>query len=221
MIKNLTFVIAVRKGSKRVKNKNIRKFGNSNLLEIKLKQIKRIFGTKNVLLSSDCKQSLKIGQKYNVQIDHRPKKFANSKVPMKKVYSYLASKVNTKYVCYLHVTSPFLKDKTLKGAINLFFKETRKKDITLATVSKVKEYLWYKNKALNYNPDNHPPSQTLPEYLALNFAINIVDRSYMYSYGKIVSSKFLPVILEFPENIDIDEKWQFQFASKFIKDYKF
>lgn len=221
MIKDVTFVIAVRKGSKRVKNKNIRKFGRSNLLEIKLKQIKRIFGTKNIFLSSDCKQSLKIGEKYNAQIDLRPKKFANSKVQMKKVYSYLASKVNTKYVCYLHVTSPFLKDKTLKKAMNLFFKKTRKKDITLATVSKVKEYLWYKNKALNYNPNNHPASQTLPEYLALNFAINIVDRDYMYSQGKIVSNKFIPVSLEFPENIDIDEEWQFQFASKLFKDYKF
>ena len=221
MIKDVTFVIAVRKGSKRIKNKNIRKFGHSNLLEIKLKQIKRIFSTNNIFLSSDCKQSLKIGKKYNAQIDYRPKKFANSKVQMKKVYSYLASKVNTKYVCYLHVTSPFLKDKTLKGAINLFFKKKRKKDITLATVSKVKEYLWYKNKALNYNPNNHPPSQTLPEYLALNFAINIVDRDYMYSEGKIVSNSFLPVILEFPENIDIDETWQFQFASKLFKDYKF
>ncbi len=91
----------------------------------------------------------------------------------------------------------------------------------MATVSKVKEYLWYKNKALNYNPNNHPPSQTLPEYLALNFAINIVDRDYMYSEGKIVSNSFLPVSLEFPENIDIDETWQFQFASKLFKDYKF
>ena len=43
----------------------------------------------------------------------------------------------------------------------------------------------------------------------------------MYSKGKIVSNKFLPVILEFPENIDIDEEWQFQFASKLFRDYKF
>ena len=85
MIKDVTFVIAVRKGSKRVKNKNIRKFGHSNLLEIKLKQIKRIFGAKNIFLSSDCKQSLGIGRKYNAQLDYRPKKFANSKVQMKKV----------------------------------------------------------------------------------------------------------------------------------------
>ena len=219
MIKDLTFIIAVRKGSKRVKNKNIRKFGNSNLLEIKLKQIKRLFGIKNIFLSSDCKQSLKIGKKYNVKLDYRPKQFASNKIQMKKVYSYLASRVSTKYVCYLHVTSPFLKDKTLIKAIKLFFKYSRRKDVTLATVTKVKEYLWYKNKALNYNPSNHPPSQKLPEYLALNFAINIVNRDYMHSYGKIVSNKFLPAVLEFPENIDIDEEWQFKFASKLFTDY--
>mgnify|MGYP000573732810 CR=1 FL=1 len=41
-IKKITFVIAVRKGSLRVKNKNIRTFANSNLLELKIKQIKRV-----------------------------------------------------------------------------------------------------------------------------------------------------------------------------------
>ena len=43
MIEDLTFAVATRKGSQRIKNKNVRKFGNSNLLEIKLKQIRRTF----------------------------------------------------------------------------------------------------------------------------------------------------------------------------------
>jgi CMP-N-acetylneuraminic acid synthetase len=216
-MKDITFVVATRKGSKRVKNKNIRKFGNSNLLEIKLKQIKRVFANQNIFLSSDCVKSLNIGKKYNVQTDFRPKKLASDKVPMKKVYQYLASQVKSKYICYLHVTSPFLKDKTLHNAVKLFFKKKRNKNLTLATVTKVKEYLWYKNKALNYNPNNHPRSQTLPEYLALNFAINIVERNYMRLNGRIVSNKYIPVILRFPENIDIDEKWQFNYASKIFK----
>ena len=219
-MKDLTFVIAVRSGSKRIKNKNIKKFGNSSLLEIKLKQVVRVFGNQNIFLSSDCIKSLKIGKKYNVQIDFRPKKFASDKIPMKKVYQYLASKVKSKYICYLHVTSPFLKDKTLYNAVKLFFKNHKSKSLTLATVTKVKEYLWYKKKAFNYNPNNHPRSQTLPEYLALNFAINIVDRDYMRLNGRIVSNKYMPVILKFPENIDIDEKWQFDYASKIFKYFK-
>ena len=36
----ITAVIAVRAGSQRVKNKNIKPFGNSNLLEMKIKTLK-------------------------------------------------------------------------------------------------------------------------------------------------------------------------------------
>ena len=220
MSKNITFVIATRKGSKRVKNKNTRKFGKTSLLEIKLKQISRVFKKPDIFLSSDCEQSLKIGKKYNAKIDKRPKKYASNKVPMKLVYSYLASKIKTKYVCYLHVTSPFLKDETLKNSLKVFFKKKRKNNYTLATVSKVKEYLWFKNKAINYNPKNHPRSQILPDYLALNFAINIVSTEYMRLKGRIVGEKYYPIVLDFPQNIDIDEKWQFELGKILIKEIK-
>src|SRR6056300_650936 len=100
MIKDLTFVIATRKGSQRVKNKNVKKFGNSSLLEIKLRQIKRTFQNPKIFLSTDCPKSVLIGKKYKAQIDWRPKKFTNNRVPMRDVYSYLASKTSSKYICY-------------------------------------------------------------------------------------------------------------------------
>lgn len=220
MIKDLTFVIATRKGSQRVKNKNVKKFGKSSLLEIKLKQIKRTFQNPKIFLSTDCPRSVLIGKKYKAQIDWRPKKFTNNRVPMRDVYSYLASKTSSKYICYLHVTSPFLKDQTLKKSVNIFFKNKKKKNYTLATVTKVKEYLWYKNKALNYDPKNHPRSQSLPDYLAINFAVNIVERNYMMTKGRIIGDKYIPVILDFPETIDIDDQWQFELGKILIKKYK-
>lgn len=214
MTKDLTYVIATRKGSKRIKNKNIRKFGKSNLLEIKLKQIKRVDKKAKIFLSSNCKKSLKIGKKYGAQIDKRPNKYASDYVPMRDVYKYLAKKVNTKFVCYLHVTSPFLKDNTLRKAIKIFFK--KKKFDSIATVTQVKEYLWHKNKAINYNPKNHPKSQSLPEYLALNFAVNIISTKIMRNKGRIVGHKFFPVRLQFPESLDIDDQWQFKIGKILI-----
>ena len=47
---------------------------------------------------------------------------------------------------------------------------------SIATVTEVREYLWYKNKSINYDSSNHPRSQTLPVYKALNFAINIISK---------------------------------------------
>ena len=176
--KNYTFIVAVRKGSQRVKNKNIRKFGTSSLLEMKLKQIRRISKDAKILLSSDCYKSLKIGKKYSAILDKRPKKFCNSSIPMPKVYKYLASKVDTPFVCYLHVTSPFLKDPVLKLALKKFSSKNKTYD-SVVTVTKIREYLWKGKRAINYNPNRHPRSQDLKGIIALNFAVNIVTTNYM------------------------------------------
>lgn len=216
MNNNLTFVIAVRKGSQRIKNKNIRKFANTSLLKIKLDQIRKCFKKSKILFSSDCMKSIKIAKEYNCNINLRPKKFCSNHIPMKKVYKYLASLVTTKYVCYLHVTSPLLKNETLKKALKTFYKN-KKIFKALATVNEVREYLWYKGKSLNYDSDNHPRSQSLPVYYALNFAINIIETKLMYKESRIVGRKFFPFVLKFPENIDVDEPWQFKNAENLYK----
>ena len=48
----ITAVVAVREGSQRCKQKNIRPFGDTNLLEMKLKNLKKV-RQKIVLLKQD------------------------------------------------------------------------------------------------------------------------------------------------------------------------
>lgn len=223
MIDDLTFIIAVRKGSKRIINKNIKSFAGSSLLEIKLKQICRVFKNPKIFFSSNCKKSINIAKKYTQDINIRPAHYCSSKVPMKEVYSYLASFVKTKYVCYLHVTSPLLTDRTLKKSVSLtnkILKKNLNKHDSIATVTEVREYLWYKNKSVNYDSSNHPRSQTLPIYQALNFAINIISKKKMHIEKRIVGKKFFPLTLNYPENIDVDEIWQFKVAEKLYPIYK-
>ena len=61
---------------------------------------------------------------------------------------------------------------------------------------------------MNYNPNKHPRSQDLQEFMALNFAINIVTTKFMRDKGRIVGKSFFSKI-KLSENIDIDDKWQF------------
>lgn len=213
---SLTFIIPTRKGSARVKNKNIKKFANTSLLELKVKQIKRCFAKYPLLVSTNCPASIKICKKNNVKFDTRPEKFCTNKVPMKKVYSYLAGLVKTDYICYVNVTSPLILDQTM---ISIFkkFNKIKKKYKCITTTSIFKEYFWFKNKALNYNPDNHPRSQDLPNYHALNFAVTIIDAKYMKFYGKIISNNFFKYPINFPENIDIDYDYQFKLAEIIYK----
>ena len=80
--------------------------------------------------------------------------------------------------------------------------------------------MWYKGRAINYDNNNHPRSQTLPVYQALNFAVNIISKKQMFEQSRIVGKKFFPKVLSFPENLDVDEKWQFIVAEKIYLKFK-
>ena len=56
----ITAVVAVRKGSQRVPNKNIRPFGDSNLLQMKLDTLKEVDGIDDIIVNSDCDEMLDI-----------------------------------------------------------------------------------------------------------------------------------------------------------------
>ena len=57
---------------------------------------------------------------------------------------------------------------------------------SLATVNLVKEYMWLNGKAINYDPNNHPRSQDLPNIYSLNFAACILPRETMIKRRNII-----------------------------------
>ena len=62
-MKKITAVIPVRKGSVRVRDKNIKPFANTTLLELKIKQLKNINLIDKIIVSSDCNKMLEIASK--------------------------------------------------------------------------------------------------------------------------------------------------------------
>ena len=60
--KDIVALIPVKGNSERVKKKNLRKFGNSNLLKLKIRQIKKAKCFSKIIVSSEDKKVLKIAQ---------------------------------------------------------------------------------------------------------------------------------------------------------------
>ena len=56
MAETLTAVIPVRAGSQRVPNKNIRPFGDTTLLDLKLEVLAGVEGLDRVVVNTDCDQ---------------------------------------------------------------------------------------------------------------------------------------------------------------------
>ena len=62
----LTAVIPVRKGSQRVKNKNLKPFANTTLLDIKIETLKKVAGLDEIVVTSDSDKMLDIARKHNI-----------------------------------------------------------------------------------------------------------------------------------------------------------
>ena len=212
-------LIPVRAGSQRVKNKNIRPFAGSSLLEIKIKQMQRIKELDGVIVNSDSDEMLDIAKSLGAETFKRDPYYATSEVSANLFYQNIAQNFNGDVILLSNVTSPMIKDETIENLIKKFYDNINKYDsVTTGTI--VKEFLWENNNPLNYDPRNKPRSQDLPEIVSLNHAIGIMNRETMIYAKDIVGYNPLIIPIAKEEAIDIDNEIDFEFAEFMYKKYR-
>ena len=70
-MEKITAVVPIRKGSQRVVDKNLRPFAGSNLLAIKIENLKRVKGIDEIIVNTDSEQAIKIAQEMGVSFHRR------------------------------------------------------------------------------------------------------------------------------------------------------
>ena len=108
-------LVAVRSGSMRVQNKNIRPFAGSSLLEVKLNQLKRIPNLDGIVVNSNDDQMLEIAEKMGCETVKRDPYYASNEVSMSDVSENMAQQMDTDIIAYINVTNPLLKDETIRN----------------------------------------------------------------------------------------------------------
>ncbi|MCI8663847.1 MAG: acylneuraminate cytidylyltransferase family protein [Hungatella sp.] len=204
-------LVAVRSGSVRVENKNIRPFAGSNLLEIKLAQLKRISNLDGIVVNSNDLEMLDIARSYGCEAVKRDSYYASNDVSMSEVYKNMAENFNADIVAYINVTNPLLKDKTIFQAIETYKKNLGKYD-SLNSAHLIKEFMFQNNLPINYDLRHQPRSQDLPDIYALNFAISIIERKNMIEGKNVVGYKPYIYGIDEVEATDIDNQIDFDFA---------
>ncbi len=216
MIKAL---IPVRAGSVRVKNKNIRPFAGCNLLSIKIKQLKKIKSLDGIVVNSNSDEMLDIAKSLGAETVKRSEYYASNSVPMNEVYKDLAQNCECDTIVFADATNPLIEDETINNCINSYFMNIDKFD-SLATVNKVKLFMWFNNKPLNYDENNKPKSQDLPDILSLNHALAIIPRNLMILKKDIIGYRPNLYNINEIEAIDIDNEIDFEFAEFMYKKYR-
>lgn len=209
-------LIAVRAGSQRVKNKNIKKFANSSLLEIKINQLKRIKEIDKIYVNSDDDYMLRIASNLGCNIVKRDSYYASNSVSMSEVYKNMAENINADIIVYSNVTNPLINDDTISNAINFYLKNSKKYD-SVNTASPVKQFLFLENKPINYSLENQPRSQDLPDIYALNFAISVISKKLMIEQKNVVGKKPYLFPVTQIEGIDIDTSVDFEISEFLYK----
>ena len=209
-------LVAVRSGSVRVQNKNLRPFAGSSLLELKLTQLQRIKGLDGIIVNSNDDQMLTIAKQYGCEAVKRDAYYASNTVSMSDVYRNMAENCNCDVIAYINVTNPLIKDETLEKAIMAYHSLKDGYD-SLNSAHLIKEFMFYENKPINYDLKNQPRSQDLPDYYALNFAFNIIARDTMMECKNVVGKKPFIYGIDEVEATDIDNPIDFEFAEFVFK----
>ena len=216
----LAAIITVRKGSQRIPGKNLKPFCNTTLLDIKIDQLKKIKIIDEIIVNSDWDKALQIAQKKNVSIFKRDKYFASSNINGSRFHKHIAENTpqKYKYIMYTPPTSPLIKIETIKKIINTFFNSNDNYD-SLVTTSLCKSFLWKNNKPLNYELNNTPKTQDLPDIHILNHAICINTRNNQIQNSSLVGKNPILYNISNIESLDIDEMLDFEIGEFLYSKY--
>ena len=222
--KKIICIIPARSGSKRLKNKNLKKISGKPLTYWTLLFAKKIKKFNRILITSDSNKILNIANQFK-GIDKvlRPTKLAKDSTPMLEVINhsinfYKKNNISFDAVAILQPTSPLRKVDTINKACKIF--EKNKPD-SLASVIKLD----------TKSDSNHIIKLNKKKYIN-NFKYNIVSKSnndYKLDGGVIfitkikkrlkyiIGGKTLFVEVIYPESVDIDTNYDFQLAKFFME----
>ena len=222
----LSIVLPIRKGSQRVKNKNIRPFSKDgkSLTELKIIELLKIKGVDEIVVTSNYEEAITQVEAIakdnpKIKIDRRPEHLCQSTTIVKELIEYMPTITKGEHILWLHVTSPFVKATDYEKAIDNYFEALENGYDSIMSVTEIKQFLWSdrSKKIVNANPNidtKWVQTQDLEPLYEINHAFYINSRkNYLKTSDRIGVNPYL-AILKGSKNIDIDYEDDFKLARK-------
>lgn len=226
MSESLGVIIPVREGSSRIRKKVLLPFetDSDSLLEWKIKQIKEVIASKNIIVSTESKKLKKIAEENGVEIHHREKYLAqNHKAKFSDVITGIVRDIQFDHIAWVTVVVPLMSPDDYKNAFLKYFSEVVENNIydSLVSVNLVKEYLWNDSGPLNYElQEKHPISQDLPDIYRVTNGLYMRDKKSILKDRYFIGTNPYKFIVSKLSGIDIDEYEDYEIARTLLKIYK-
>lgn len=209
-----TAIIPVRAGSTRLPNKNISKFGDSNLLIEKIRQLKLVTSIDEIVVTSDSKEMLQMAKDEGASIHQRADEYCDEKSKtFGELVAHVCENVEGENIIWATCTSPLVMPKNYIQAIEEYQTAITNGYDSLMSVEPFKRYMWDDFGPINYELGiKHVPSQQLKQLYFVTDGILIAPRTKMIEWKYFHGSKPYKFILEKIHCIDIDDSLDLEVA---------
>jgi N-acylneuraminate cytidylyltransferase/CMP-N,N'-diacetyllegionaminic acid synthase len=218
--KEILAVIPARKGSKRLKNKNILPLNNKPLIAWTIEAAINSKYIDKVLVSTDSIEIEKVSKEYKADVPFmRPKHLAtdqsDSMSVIKHALDYYSSKYE--YIVLLQPTSPLRTTEDIDSAIEVMHDNVK---AIISVCEAEHSPLWTNKLPIDLSMKNFIPknilnirSQDLQKYYRLNGAIYVAETNYFRENNTFFGENTKAYIMPQEKSIDIDTKLDFELCN--------
>ena len=204
---NITAIVPVRAGSRRLKNKNVAPFAGTNLLIHKLGQLKQVKEISRIVVSSDSDVMLEMARSQGVLTHKRADEYCDEKSKtFGETVAHICSQVEGDHVLWATCTAPLVFPVHYRDAIAHYERALEDGYDSLVSFEKFKRYLWDEKGPVNYELGiRHVPSQSLPPLYFCTDGILLAPREKMVEWRYFHGPHPYRYILDKRTSIDIDD----------------
>lgn len=213
MSNKISAVIPVKGNSTRLPNKNILPFGESNLLQHKIEQLKQVEDIHEIICSSDSDEMLEIAETAGIKAIKRPIQYANESVPFGMFLEYVCDIIEGDHLMWACATSPLVEPYLYRKAIQTYFEKLEEGYDSLITCAPYQTYLMDEKGPLNFKMGlEHKNSEQLPLLYHFTNGIDLAPKDkvkeWHYNYGP----RAYRLLVNKREAADIDDVYDYEIA---------
>lgn len=145
-LKNLKAIIPALGRNRYSKHGDLESFGDTNLLEWKIYQIKKIIPKNQIFVTAFELNIKEICNKHGIKFLKRKKN-----ISLHKLHSDIGKKFKNDYLIWLNPTSPFFGEKNISIFLKKSLKKLKGKYDSSLTCTFEKEYFFLNSKSVNFN----------------------------------------------------------------------
>lgn len=222
---NTICVIPARGGSKGIPKKNILEFCGKPLVVWSIEQAKASQYIKNVYVSSDDKEILKISDESGAKSIKRPKKlaadFSTSEEALRHAIDHIqkSDKEKIEAVVFLQATSPIRTSEDIDNAMKLFISERAD---SLLSAAKIEDFLMWEllqdgYRSVTYDYKNRGRRQDRKPYYLEHGSIYIFKPEIIEKYNNRLGGKIVIHIMDYWKSYQIDKPEDVEICEYFMR----